>query len=259
MRVERKHAIPLIKATTAPAEKLKQLRERAGVTALECAQELKRLKGEDVAQASPNSWYRWESVAKVYRTALPDDTIRAAIKKLVGKGSPPVTADELLALSAGYNMLHVRAKARATGAIPARHTKIVPPVFDDVPSEPLIVRYRTEKGLFMHKSKFAKRSYGVSPIRSASDVKGEQFSALVADGPDAGTVLHCNAPAAYTKAQLLGKRVVVVNEGGIKDLVEVVVGRVDSVTGNRPKITDGEGRTINGEIYGVIVGSYTRE
>jgi hypothetical protein len=240
-------------AASLPCVKLKRLRERAGVTAIKCSKAL--------GLTSPNSWYRYESVERMGDTPIPDHIIEGVMSLLVGNGMPPVTADELLAISSAHRLLSVR--GRASSATPNGRIlpqPVVAPVFPESDTgTPLVVRYRAEKGVYMDTAALHRRTFGVAPITAAKDIKGEQFCVLVADGPTAGTVLQCVAPSAYSTAQMLGRRVVVVSERQGMGLAEVVVGTVDSTDGNVAKLKDPAGKAITGDIYGVVVASYSRE
>ena len=83
MRVPRKNTKKPTTTQEPPATRLKRIRERTGITALECARAYLRHLGKDERKASPNSWYRWESTAKVEHTALPDDVIASVLSLLV--------------------------------------------------------------------------------------------------------------------------------------------------------------------------------
>lgn len=257
-RVPRKQSVQAIGQTrstvTPPCVKLKRLRERAQVTAVTCAKAL--------GQTSPNSFYRYEAVERMGDTPIPDHIIEAIMPLLVGRGMPPVTADELIAISSASRLLAVRGKASGS-AVPSGRLlpqPVVAPVFSQTKTgEPLVVRYRAESGVFMDEKALHKRTFGIAPITAAQDIKAEQFCVLVADGEAAGTVLQCVVPSAYTLPQLKGRRVVMVARRAKLGLAEVSVGRVDSVDGNSVKVIDGRGEKMPGEIYGVVVGSYARE
>ena len=237
-----------------PCLRLKQLRVRAGVTAIVCA--------KAYGLTSANSWYRYEAVDRMGEAPIPDDVIEAVMPILVGRGMPPVTADELVAVSSAHRLLKIR--GQTTGAtMPAGRLlpqPVVAPVFSETDTgEPLVVRYRAEKGVFMDKAALHKRTFGIAPITAARDVKAEQFCVLVADGDAAGTVLQCVVPSAYAPQQLKGRRVVMIAEHAKMGLAEVSVGRVDSISGNVVKVVDANGKTLPGNIHGVVIGSFARE
>lgn len=268
-RVPRKNRPQLPKGQKSPARKLKELRERAGVTALKAAEAYNRAEGKDPRKASPNTWYRWEDEARVGHTPIADHVIAAVMPLIVGQGSPPVTAEELLALSSGYELLKVTGRTQNTGASTGANRitpqDVVAPVFrDENTAEPLIVRCRAERGVYMEKNAFRKRTFGVAPITAANDIRAEQFCVLVADGHadkwyGPGAVAHCVSPSAYSPAQMKGKRVAVIQEAQGGGLVEVGIGEVTGVAGNSLNIVDAHGKKMTGEVYGVIIGSYARE
>lgn len=235
--------------------RLKSLRNRAHVTALTCA--------KAAHLSSPNSWYRYENVDRMGDTPIPDHIIEAIMHVVVGRGMPPVTADELLSISSAHRLLSVRGKAAVAGQ-PQPNSMlpqpVMAPVFPDVnTAPPLVVRYRAERGVYMDMAAIHKRTFGTAPITAATDIKGEQFCVLVADGLAAGTLLQCVVPSVYTSEQMKGRRVVVIETHEKMKLGTVSVGKVESVSGNRVKIVDQDGNTLTGTIYGVVVGSYARE
>ena len=251
---------PKPSATMPPCTRLKRLRERAKVTAKECAIAYKRSKGEDGKDASPNNWYRYEAVDRMGDSVIPDHVISAVMPLLVGRGMPPVTADELLSISSAHRLLKLRNQTslgQPEGRILPQ--PMVAPVFEAETGTPLVVRYRAERGVFMDTEALHKRTFGTAPITAAKDIKGDQFCVLIADGPTAGTVLQCVEPSAYSNSQLNGRRVVLVTEHEKLGLSEVGIGLVQYVGGNKVKIVDAAGKEINGSIYGVVVGSYARE
>ncbi len=261
MRTLRKKNQGLAATQTLPCVKLKRLRERAGVTAKECAQARLIYLGKDPKKASPNSWYRYEGTEFMGERAIPDEIIEAVMPILIGKGMPPITADELLSISSAQRLLSVRASTSGDAHTNGRMLPqtVVAPVFTPEPSgQPLVVRYRAERGVYMSEEAVHSRTFGVAPITAAKDVKGEQFCVLVADGETAGTLLQCVAPSSYSADQMVGRRVVVI-ESAMQGLSEVRVGRVTGKEGNKLKTVDLEGRPLKGEIYGVVFGSYARE
>ncbi len=261
MRTLRKKSQGLTATQTLPCVKLKRLRERAGVTALECAKARLSYLGKDPKKASPNSWYRYENTTFMAERSIPDEIIEAVMPLLVGKGMPPITTDELLTISSAHRLLSVRGTTGTDTPAPSRMLpqNVVAPVYTPEQSgQPLIVRYRAERGVYMSEDAVHTRTFGTAPITAAKDVKGEQFCVLVADGKDAGTLLQCVAPTAYSSEQMIGRRVVVI-EKAIHGLAEVRVGRVASSDGNQLRTVDLEGRPLKGEVYGVVFGSYARE
>jgi len=262
VRTLRKKSGSLTATQTLPCVKLKRLRERAGVTALECAKARLVYLGKSANKASPNSWYRYENAQFMGDRAIPDEIIEAAMPVLLGKGMPPITADELMSISSAHRLLSVR--GIASGDTQQQGGRLLPqavvaPVFTPEQSgQPLVVRFRAERGVYMSEDAVHSRTFGTAPITAAKDVKGDQFCVLVADGDDAGTLLQCVAPTAYTATQMVGRRVVVVAKS-VHGLAEVRVGRVTGTDGNNIKTVDLDGKPLKGDIYGVVFGSYARE
>ena len=258
MRTQKKKSTPISPNATPPCTKLKRIRERAEVTALQCAQAYSRHMGKDPKKASPTTWFRYESVKDMGDNPIHDQIIEAVMPLLVGRGRPKVTTDELLDISSAYRLLSVRDKVGGNG----RHL----PRPDGEPSltgiataHPLVVRYRAERGVYMDTKTLHSRTFGTAPIMAARDIEGDQFSVqMVEDGQSVLTFLQCVSPLEY-KGALQGRRVVVVRERAGLGLSEVVLGLVGDGSGNKMSITGTDGKALTGQIYGVVIGSYTRE
>lgn len=232
-----------------PCLKLKELRNRAGLTALTLA--------KACGQTSPNSFYRYESVDKHGYSPIPDHIIELIMPHMVGRGHPPVTADELLAISSANRLLTIRGKTSS-----ASPNRILPlPMAAPAPAEqqlalPLVVRYRAEHGVYMDDKAVHERTFGLSQIVAAQDIRADQFTVLDAD---TGAMLHCAAPTAYSPQQLVGKRVVITKGRRDMGLSEIGLARVTAVRGNTYAMEDSKGKAVDGDVCGVVIGSYSRE
>jgi len=254
----------------APAARLKALRERAGVPADKCAEAWRTYKRDnDLPQkgkpthmpASPNTWYRFESVEDQGDAKIPYHRICAVIPLLVGRGMPPITEDELWAIS------DVGMKPPGFG--PAKrpaHLSVVPAVVDSPTSvvgagNPLGIRYRAERGVFLEADRLGIKSFGSSRLIGAG--RGDEFAVQVGDDHaaptyPAGTVLDCVGVPELSA--IVGKRVVAfVERAGGSGLGEIVVAYVDSVSGSSAVLKTIDGVTVDGNVVGLIRGRYTPE
>ncbi len=211
-----------------PRETLRDLRTRAGVTAAEAARAL--------GYASTNGYIQYE-YEKHGDKLIPYKIVKGLLPLLVGRGTPPVTTDELISISEARSL---RADTAPTAMTPAS----VAPVAGQL----LPVRYRVEAGVYLEQAVAGTKAYGAAPVAVASDVEAQaQFAAVVADDPRR-TVLHCVLPAHVGSALRAGRRAIALRPRGVSDLVEVV-----SVT------LDKDGESPGGErVVGVVIGVYAR-
>lgn len=219
-----------------PREVLQDLRNRAGLTAAEVA----RLCG----YKSTNGYIRFEYEAQGNKL-IPYSLVRKLLPLFVGKGTPPITADELIAITEART---IGADAKLLAQAPA------PPVTPGALVErgtvgPLLhITYRVEPGVFLEASLAGTKVYGESNIAPAFDVDARaQFCAVVSDDPKR-TVLHCVKPDQFGKSSRAGKRCVCMVPRGNSGLVEVVLSAYDA-----------DGEAPAGTVVGVVIGSYVRE
>jgi hypothetical protein len=85
----------------APGQKLKSMRERAGVSQHECAKAL--------GMATPSGYGRYENDAtyNAKGEAIPGNIIAGVATVLVGKGYPPVTLQELMEISDSPSLMNL--------------------------------------------------------------------------------------------------------------------------------------------------------
>ena len=236
-----------------PATRLKQLRRRSGMTALECA----KLSG---VGTTPGAWYRYESTMErdMGKELIPDAVIMSIIPHMIGRGEPPIREEEIISLAQGQRFLRAMKDRKKIAGKPALSLKDVAPTFPKSASgvKHLTVKYRAERGIFMGKEAFERRTYGVGPIVEAPEFRAPQACVLVADDHadsvyPVGTVLHIIHQSAYSPKELLGKRVVISVE--TNELVSVEVGVIHGIHGNRYEFRSLEGdRKIEGDLVGVV-------
>ena len=219
--------------TKLPRERLRSLRERAGISGSQVSR--------DLGYASAAGYLRYEQPTFAKDNPIPYDIVKRLIPMFVGRGNPPITAEEMLLLTDVRN-------------IPAP----VERAFSSIVSEAdglLAVKYRIERGVYIRMS--SSRSYGASKIGASKMYAAEdQFAAALveaSDGLPQGTQFHCVLPTRFTQALLHNRRVIV----GVKesdDLVEVRLGKMQS-----GKAFASNGMPLDGELLGVVVGSYVPE
>lgn len=250
-----------------PCLKLKALRERAGLTAKVVAQFLASGENSVFRKGSPTTWYRYEAPTRMGTEPIPWHIAEAIMPLFVGRGHPRITAEEIVDISEARKLGTQAGVLQAFGASPSQlPQEIMHPVFrgDDSSVTMLYVRHRAERGVFMDKDTIAARSFGLSPIAHADDVRGEQFVVMITDGHAEpayrrGSLVQCVAVDSVDLAQVVGKRVIVRIDNQDTGLSEVAVGVLKSAAGNRPQVTTLGGKELDGEVLGVVFARYARE
>jgi len=193
--------------------------------------------------SSPSGYLKYEQEKHLGDRLIPDEVIRRLIPVMRGAGSPPITTEELLAISdvkqisRPVERAYVEAIDDSQGLLP--------------------VSYRVESGVYIRAN--STRSLGTSRIGSTPEFpSSSQFVAALAENiPDVGppgSQLHCLRPSELNPKTMNGKRVLV-GASADSDLVELVIGRVGS-DGSEYSL---DGLPIEGCILGVIIGTYRRE
>lgn len=220
-----------------PREVLRDLRKRAGYGAAELSRAL--------GYASTNGYVQYE-YAQQGDKLIPAPLITKLIPLMRGRGTPPVTADELIAIS----------EARSISApAPVQNIAQILGGLDDIPSyrHPLNsallpILYKVERGVFMEASQVGQKRYGVGPIAPAPDVDvNGQFCVVMAGGPRM-EALHCVRPDQIGVEARKGRRCVCTKERDKTGLVEVIVSRIGQ-----------NGEPESGVLIGVVIGAYVRE
>lgn len=235
-----------------PREILAAIRRRSG------------LSGNQVAKAAGykhgSGYYRLEQEESQGDRPIAHESIRRLIPVFRGRGTPPITIDELLAISDGAA---VNDTSSAASNIRATVAATVEEATNRVVSGGVVrLVMRIEEGTFVDPSK--PRDYGPSAVALVSGFSaGSQFAVLVADDSLAPVyprlaALHCVKPTEYSRQGLRGKRVVVAKHSGTSPLAELTVGVVadDEGDGQLASVTGGP---LSGDIVGVIIGRYVRE
>ena len=217
-----------------PRERLKELRMRSGYAS---ASQLAR----DAGYASTTGYIHFEQKPYQGDKPIPYSVIKKLMPLLVGRGSPPITPEELLLLT---NVKDI--------SVPQQNA------FVSVVSDGdglLSVKYKIEPGIYVKMSQ--PRSYGASRLGTSPVYpKSAQFAVVVAS-QDMRSVqqLQCVERSHFPDALPKGKRVIVaVSEGN--DLVEIALGAVGA---DGSTVYRDNGQTLKGTVVGVVVGSYVPE
>lgn len=242
-----------------PCDALRALRQRAGYTAEEVRKAL--------VFRSPSSYAKYENGERGEKP-IPPKIIDALIPLFVGRGSPQITADEVMALGRSKYDIHL---AVVTGPMPnsgyLSGVQLSSATQSKVGSLP--VRARAERGAFMEES-IAAKDYGPSPIAGLADIAvpiEAQFCMLVVDdhaeklGYPSGTALHCCFPDQCGPAgPPKGKKVGVWLQRRNSDLGEMLIG-VFEKQGKAGEwiVTDGDGNQLRGKPVGIVMRSLRKE
>lgn len=224
-----------------PFEILRDLRLRTGLTQSEIARRL--------TYKSPSGYNRWERPEKkeYEDNLIPYHVIQQLMPVLVGKGHPPVTHDELLAISDAKS---IPADVKATyGEVPAEFAKSM------ASRQPLEIRYRVERGVYIDLKERIEADKATAPILPSSKYPSDcQFAVN-----SRGVILHCVEPKQVSASEAAGKRAILAVEREMTGLVEVVLGRVVSSENENWRIETAEGKTGAGMPLGVVLYSYNPE
>lgn len=251
-------------------ERLKELRNRAGVTGRECATAFLRSLGKktDGVHKIETRWFRYES-SEFNDKKVPWRVIDPVIPLLVGKGHPVITKADLIDIAdipqTSVNALlgkSVDNTGQSDRPTSNRRTPFMGARLADTGSVVLRVKFRAEAGVFMTPDSVHSRDYGQAPIAKSDDLVGEQFCALDVQGGfyPSNTVLHCVRAEDVETGDMVGRRVVALEVSpSMPGVGEVVIAKVVSASGNSVELADSMGNEVFAEILGVVRGSYTRE
>lgn len=196
-----------------PREKLQALRERAGWSRAALARAC--------GYASTNGYRHHELPYPQGDKPIPESLIVKLIPLFRGKGTPPITADELVELS-------------GTALVMAASV-----------SSFLRIRYSVEPGVFTDEAVLGKRHGGEAPFGPVPGyAASDQFAAVV----PLTEVLHCVVPHAIAPNQRVGKRGLCTRERNGSGLHEVIVSRIGD-----------DGEPAEGKLIGVVLASYRSE
>jgi hypothetical protein len=218
-------------------ERLKELRERAGLSGAKVASHL--------GFGSPTGYFRYETKSIMGSKPIPVDIVKRLSPLLVGRGEPKITQEEVMALT---GVEEITRPSASVHEMPVRGGAQVLPV-----------KYSVERGVFVPSDR-AERSLGSAVICATPRyTNAVQFAAVLPqpfNGLPAGVSLHCVEASAYG-SNIDGKKVVVLEPYAKSDLVEVILAAVPR-NGGKPVSID-DNKPLEGRIVGVVIGSYAPE
>jgi transcriptional regulator with XRE-family HTH domain len=214
-----------------PRERLKALRERSGLSGIELAKVL--------GYKSAPGYYAYEQERTQRDKPIPYDVIKRLMPVLRGKGTPPITSEDLMDLTASsdrpkdrHDVISIVEKQIQRELIGTNH--FVP------------VRLRIESGTYMD-SKQPVKLLGPSRIGYSPEyTQDSQFVALLsyAHGEfDAGTQLHCATLSEFSVQSAVAR-------------THVVSIRFDGTPLVSYAVVDGRNVTSDMQTVGVIIGRY---
>jgi len=223
-----------------PRQRLAALRERSRLSVREVVSRL--------GYQSPAGYHRYEREDLQKDQPIPLDIVRRLMPHFIGRGQPPITADEMMALtdvqeafSKGVVDKYFTPAAVAEGA-------------------GLIMKYAIEPGKFVRADAVPTENSARSMVCAHALYGGQaQFVVAVRGSVDGwyvrGDQLHCVDPTEFSPMSMRGRRVVVSAPYRGGELVEVVTAEVqkdDSLKGS-------DGGKVEGSVLGVVIGVYRTE
>lgn len=228
-----------------PHEVLRDIRKRTGMSGTAVA--------KIAGYKSASGYLRYENPEDKDKVdgLIPYHVIQQLMPLFVGKGYPPVTHDELLAIS---DVKSVPADVKASlGQLPRDMADSF------VSSRGLPIRYRVEKGVYVDLSQREHvEDEGTSPILASLEFpQSSQF--VVSVSSLRGVLLHCVEPGEVSVARATGKRAVIAAERGNTGLVEIVLGRTVKADDVLWVVESTDGKKYSGKPIGVVIWAYSRE
>lgn len=214
-----------------PRERLAELRVRSGLSVRDLAKMI-------WATDSPGSYHRYERADTQRDRPIPIETATRLLQAFVGRGSPPITADEVMALT--------DVKRLPKSVVADYFTP--PPQRGARPA--LMIRYRIEPGVYIRPGA---EQNGEPASICASWMYGiaRQFVAVVRAkvgfGYRSGDELHCVDPVEFSEPALVGRKAVIAVPYKGNDLFEVGLKELHATDEQRPRV------------LGVVIGSYRQE
>lgn len=236
----------------APREVLIDLWRRTGLSGSEIAKR--------AGYATPSGFYSLTHEVKQGNRKISHEAIRKLIPVMRGLGSPPVTIDELLAISDAAP--DTKTEAAALSRVSSAAADVIA-LNSETGGALLPLRYRAERGTYARKDT-PPRNFGTSRIGVSPEFPLFAQSAVVVNDEHAlptfkrGTHLHVVQYAVF-KGHPMAGRAVLIAVNGPADLVEIIVGRVGRVEDDGRMVLVGkDGTEVAGEVVGVVVGAYVR-
>ncbi len=217
-----------------PREVLKELYERAGISEAKLSREL--------GYGSSAGLNRYTRESQQGDKPIPYKIVQRLIPFLRGAGNPPITLEEILAVSDYQNIPKPVVKAFEAAVV-------------NDGDGLLVVKCRIEAGVFL---RLGAKTYGAARIGVIGDYPASvQWVAVDVDQP--GVQWHC-VDAEIFSTDLATRQVIVgVPAGvGVTDVVEIRRGKVSAVRNGVPVVYADDGDLLEGRVLGVVVGKYER-
>lgn len=235
-----------------PREVLKDIWRRSGLSAAHIARQ--------AGYTSTAGFYNLMQERQGDRP-IPATAIKRLIPILRGRGQPPITVDELVAISdatPGSDVAPSSSTVVAMASVAAAGADMVE-AFREAPGVMLKIALRAERGTYIE-IEGARRQYGVSRIGASPLYRmTDQFAVVVADDHAAelfrrGTVLHVVAVEAFPERDLTGRVAVAMAEKH-PGIAEVVVGKIVSTIEGMHSVVDLAGMPLASKRTYVVVGA----
>ena len=231
-----------------PRETLEAIWRRSGMSGTAVA--------KAAGYSSASGFYKLTQEKHQGDRPIPHDSIVRLIAVFRGRGSPPITIDELLAISDGV----------PSGMTPSGHDTVSAPYAAAVEEAvaravggALTTKYRVEDGVYFDPSR--DYNHGPSPIAMTPQYPASgQFAVLCINGGDRippMTYLHCTRRQAPLDETCIGRTVVVLVPAHGGGIVEAALGVVVKHGAGDIQIISG-GKPVTGTVAGVVIGQYTR-
>ncbi len=226
------------KSSGLPRERLAALRERAKLSVREVVQRL--------GYQSPSGYHRYEREDLQQDHPIPLDIVRRLIPHFLGRGQPPITAEEMMALTDVKEQW-------GTGVVGKYFTPVAVSEGSGIP-----IKYQIEPGKFIRSD--AVETGGARSMVCAHALYGHQVQFVVGvRGPVGGWYargdqLHCVDPSEFSPMSMVGRRVCVAAPYKGGDLVEIGVALVD-----KNGLEGHDGKPVEGAVLGVVIGVYRQE
>jgi len=225
-----------------PRQRLAAIRERSRLSVREVVSRL--------GYQSPAGYHRYEREDLQKDQPIPLDIVRRLMPHFLGRGQPPITADEMMALTDVQESFSrgVVDKYFTTPAAVAEGSG-------------LVMRYAIEPGKFVKADAVPEASSARSMVCAHSLYGGQTQFVVVVRGAvggwySKGDQLHCIDPSEFSPRSMRGRRVVVSAPYKGGDLVEVVVAEVQT---DDALICCVDGARVAGTVLGVVIGVYRTE
>lgn len=224
-----------------PRERLAELRKRSKLSVREVVQRL--------GYQSPSGYHRYEREDLQKDQPIPLDIVRRLMPHFIGRGQPPITADEMMALT--------DVQAAFSKGVVARY--FTPQTVEISEGSGLVVRHLIEPGKFVKADALVNSGSRSMICAHALYGNKEQFVTGVRGTIGAwyasGDQLHCIDPSEFSPMSMRERKVVVAAPYQGSDLAAIVV----AIVQKDDTLLSHDGEKVEGTVLGVIIGVYRQE